>query len=356
MLKLKDGQYVLKVAEPMEEAAYIDALHLAAYDLPAGWEMALDERMQIGNPKVTGQSFYYRRSVLPERAVNERGEDVTSALLHADQKAADPGKVDVRFIGRLANEHVLTLTFKETLDSGSGKILLVADGWIEYPYSQTMFGAWQAKADYRAPTLEAQGADGKWRVLLKEFGYPAGMPRTMAVPLPRLPKGTRVLRLRTNQQIYWDRIAIAWAEDAPVVKRLLPLAAARVEEIGFPRRSTGPQHQPGYDYAQRAPLWDTRVQPGRYTAFGPAEDLVAEPDDALAIIGPGEEIHVEFVAQLPALPAGWTRRFVLETYGWAKDMDLYTRDGETLGPMPSAGRRSKSSETLGKRLNSRFGS
>jgi hypothetical protein len=277
-------------------------------------------------------------------------------LLHADQKAADPGKVDARFIGRLANEHVLTMTFTETLDSGPGKILLVADGWIEYPYSQTMFGAWQAKAAYQAPTLEAQGADGRWRVLLKEFGYPAGMPRTMAVPLPRLPKGTRVLRLRTNQQIYWDRIAVAWAEDAPAVKRLLPLAAARVAETGFPRRSTGSQHQPGYDYAERAPLWDTRVQPGHYTAFGPAEDLVAEPDNALAIIGPGEEIHVEFRAELPALPAGWTRRFVLETHGWAKDMDLYTRDGETLGPLPSTGNRSKSSETLVKRLNSRFGS
>lgn len=337
LLQPKDGRYVLKVAEPMEEAAYIDALRLAAYDLPPGWEMALDERMQIGDPKVTGAPFYYRRSVLPERAVNERGEDVTATLRSVDLKAADPGKVDPRFIGRLADEHVLTLHFPVPLNSGEGRPLLVADGWIEYPYSQTMFGAWQAKADYRAPTLEAQGADGNWRVLLKEFGYPAGMPRTMAVALPRLPKGTRALRLRTNQQIYWDRIAVAWAEEAPARKRLLPLAAARVQEIGFPRRSTGPQHQPGYDYSQRAPLWDTRVQAGHYTEFGPAEALIAQRDGALAIIGPGEEIHAEFRAELPALAAGWTRRFVLETHGWAKDMDLYTRDRDTLAPLPTRG-------------------
>jgi len=286
---------------------------------------------------------------------NERGEDVTAAVRSVDRRAADPGKVDPRFIGRLAGEHILTLEFSTPLDL-PGPSVLVADGWIEYPYSQTMFAAWQARAAYRAPTLEARGADGKWRLLLKEFGYPAGMPRTMAVALPRLPKGTRALRLRTNQQVYWDRIAVAWPEEVAAVKRLLPLAAARVQETGFPRRTTGPQHQPDYDYAQRDPLWDTRMQSGRYTDFGAAEALIAESDDALAIIGPGEEIHVEFTAALPTLPDGWTRRFVLETHGWAKDMDLYTRDRDTLGPLPAAGNGGGTAERLNARFNRRFGS
>jgi hypothetical protein len=334
LLQPRDGRYVIKVAEPMEEAAYFDALRLVAYDLPPGWEIALDERMQIGGPNVSGQPFYYRRAVLPEKVVNERGEDVTAALREADRKAADPGKLDRRFIGRLAGEHVLTMHFPTPLD---GAAMLVADGWIEYPYSQTMFAAWQAKAPYLAPTLEAQGADGSWRVLLKEFGYPAGMPRTMAVPLPRLPAGTRALRLRTNQQIYWDRIAVAWAEDAQAVRHELNLLKAEMRETGFPMRSTGPQHQPGYDYERRAPLWDTRVQAGHYTEFGRVDELIAAQDGALAIIGPGEEIEVEFSAELPELPAGWTRRFVLETHGWAKDMDLYTRDRDTLAPLPVPG-------------------
>ena len=356
LLQPRNDRYVLKVAETMEEAAYIDALRLAAYDLPPGWEMALDERMETGGPKVTGQPFYYRRSVVPRRALNERGEEVTAVLRSADRRAADPGKVDPRFIGRLAGENVLTLEFAAPLDlPGEGNPILVAEGWIEYPYSQTMFAAWQANAAYHAPTLEAQGADGKWRVLLKEFGYPAGMPRTMALALPRLPKGTRVLRLRTNQEVYWDRIAVAWAEAAPAVKRMLPLAGARVQPMGFPRRSTGSQQVPDYDYEQRAPLWDTRVQAGGYTEFGPAEALLAQPDGALAIIGPGEEIHVEFAADLPPLPEGWSRRFVLETHGWAKDMDLYTRDGDTLTPLPAQDK-GASGAGLNQRFNRRFGS
>jgi Flp pilus assembly protein TadD len=331
LLQPADGRYHIKVAEPMEEAGYFDALRLVAYDLPPGWQMALDERMQIGEPKVSGRPLYYRRALLPERALNERGEDVTDTVREADRRAADPGKLDHRFIGRLAGEHVLTLHFENSIEASS---VLVIDGWIEYPYSQTMFAAWQAKAAYQAPTLEARGGDGAWRVVLKEFGYPAGMPRTMAVPLPRLPAGTRALRLRTNQQIYWDRIAVARVEDAKALRNELKLLKAEMRETGFPRRTTGPQHQPDYDYAQRSPLWDTRVQAGHYTEFGGVAELLAQEDQALAIIGPGEEIHVEFSAELPALAEGWTRRFVLETHGWAKDMDLYTRDRDTLAPLP----------------------
>jgi hypothetical protein len=349
------GRFIVKIGEPMEEAAYIDTVRLVAHDLPEGWDMALDERMGIAGPKVTGRAFYFRTQSLPRRAMNDRGEDVTAQLRAADRDAAPPGAHDRRFIGRLARDHVLTLEFDADLDAMPGQALLVADGWIEYPYSQTMFAAWQAKADYRAPTLEAKGADGRWRVVLKEFGYPAGMPRRMAVPLPRLPRGTRALRLTTNQEIYWDRIAVAASQPAPIVTHEIPLAAAELRRAGFPRRTTGAQQQPDYDYARRDPLWDTRVQSGRYTAFGDAKPLVAAHDDALAILGPGDELHLEFEG-LPELTAGRSRRYVLETRGWAKDMDLYTRDGETVGPLPTTGKDAENREALHQRFNTRFAS
>jgi len=61
-----------------------------------------------------------------------------------------------------------------------------------------------------------------------------------------------------------------------------------------------------------------------------SDELVAEKDDAVAIFGPGEEVHLEFAAPPEGAPEGWTRRLVLETRGWCKDMDLYTKDGETV--------------------------
>jgi len=50
-----------------------------------------------------------------------------------------------------------------------------------------------------------------------------------------------------------------------------------------------------------------------------------------------------------ALPEGWSRRVQLELAGWCKDMDLFTRDGETLAPLPGGG-----GAELHERFNTRF--
>ena len=338
--RAKDGRYALKIAEPMEETAYLDAATLVAWDLPPGWDMALDERMQVAGPAPTGAPLFFRHAAPLRRAVDQTGRDVTAALRETDGRAVPVGPLDRRFIGRLAGEHVLTLDFGPLRPPAPGaRPWLVMDGWIEYPYSQTLFAAWQAGASYDAPTLEVRGADGRWRTVLEQFGYPAGMPRRSAVPLPaEALEGATVLRLRTNMQIYWDRLQLAWAEPLPAARRhALPLRATRVDKVGFPRRTTLAQMRPHYDYDRRSPFWDTRYMEGFYTRLGDALPLLAAVDDGLAIIGNGDALHLEFDAALPPPPAGWQRRFVLEVHGWAKDRDLYTRDGDTVAPLPHRG-------------------
>jgi hypothetical protein len=45
---------------------------------------------------------------------------------------------------------------------------------------------------------------------------------------------------------------------------------------------------------------------------------------------------------------------VLELDGWCKDMDLFTKDGETLDPQPMRGeRRTPAAEALHERFNTR---
>ncbi len=353
LLQPLDGRYVLKVGEPMEEAAYLDSLLLAVYDLPPGWKMVMDERMGISDPQPTGEPRFYRREVLPVEAGNQAG-DMLERISQVDGRAAEVGELDRRFIGRLGQEHVLTLRFDEPLDSHPGEPILVVDGWVEYPYSQTMFAAWQANADFEAPSLEALDAAGVWHRLLDQFGYPAGMPRRMSVPLSDLPAGTRALRLRTNMEVYWDRVSVAYAESSTEVRvrRLHPLEA-ELAVSGFALRTTLAQRLPNYDYQRRSPYWDTRHQAGYYTRFGPTLELVAEIDEAVAIIGPGEEVQAEFA--VPPSPAeGWSRQLVLEARGWAKDMDLFTRDGETVGPLPTAGRPGPRRADLHARFNTRY--
>jgi len=351
----RDGRLVLKLGEPMEELTYLDAARLVAYDLPPGWLMTVDERMAILGPEPTGAPIFARRVVAPVQAVNDRGADVVDTILATDLRAAPVGDLDLRFIGRLESEHRLTLVFDEDLDRLGDNLVLIADGWVEYPYSQTNFAAWQASADYRAPSLEARGADGSWSLLFEQFGYPAGMPRQMALPLPPLPPGTRELRLSTNQEIYWDRMVVAVAEDdSKIQRRELRLTVAEVEQPGFALRNTGPQRLPSYDWARRTPLWDTRFQTGHYTRFGNALELVAATDDAVAIFGPGEAVHLEFEAPAEELAPGWTRVFIFEIDGWCKDMDRFTKDGATVAPMPSAGKDPSIPERLHEEYNTRY--
>ena len=332
----RDGHYEIKIAEPMEEIAYIDSARLHVVDLPPGWQVTLDERMFTGGgPEVTGAKVFYREDSLirPTRAFNDRGEDVTAEVLAADFRAAPPGPPDRRFLGRLAEDHVLTLEFDQVINPPGSSPVLIAFGWVEYPYSQTVFAAWQAGADYRPPSLEAY-ADGRWQSVFEHFGYPAGMPREMSLPLDALPDDTTALRIRGNWEVYWDMLAVVHAE-APqeVAVHALDLTLARVARTGFARRDTGEQRLPYYDYNDRSPFWDTKHPTGFYTDFGPVEDLVRETNNAFAIFGPGEELHLEFAAPDPA-PEGWQRRVVLEVHGYAKDMDLYTDTGETVEPLP----------------------
>ena len=349
-----DGAYRLKLAEPMEEVTYLDSASLVAYDLPPGWRMALDERKAIAGPLPTGAPLFYREERLPIQAINDSGADVTATLAVADRKAVGPGHVDPHFIG-LARPFALTVTFDRPIDRGPGRPVLLVDGWVEYPYAQTVFAAWQAGAAYDPPTLEARDGKGRWHVVAPQFGYPAGMPRQMALPLPPLPAGTSALRLRTAQEIYWDRIAVVYAEPLPDARRqVLPMRAARLESDGFAKRTTGPQRAPHYDDGARLPLDDTRHQRGWYTEFGPVDPLVADEDHAVAIFGPGEAVVLDFEAPAAAVGEGWTRVLVLELRGWCKDMDLYTLDGDTIEPLP--GKNTAARARLHPRFNTRYAS
>jgi hypothetical protein len=345
------GVYRLKIAEPMEEVTYLDAASIVGYDLPPGWQMALDERKAILGETPSGRPIFFREERTAARATDDEGRDVTARVAAADREAVGPARIDARFIGR-ADSFAVTLTFDRPLDVGPGRPVLMVDGWVEYPYAQTVFAAWQAGAEYAAPTLEARDGRGRWVVVAREFGYPAGMPRRMALPLPALPPGTTALRLRTSQEIYWDRIAVAYEEQAPQVRRHAPaLRHARLDTVGFAHRSTGPQRAPHYDDGAARPLDDTRHPRGWYTAFGDVTPLVEHEDSAVAIFGPGEGVVLEFDAP-PAPPPGWSRAIVLDARGWCKDMDLYTQDGETVEPLP--GRATPERARLHAHFNTRY--
>ena len=351
LLTPMDGEYIIKLCEPMEEVMYLDAARLVAYDLPPGWDLVLDERLATNPPHPTGEALFYRKVHLPTNAFNTDSVEVTQLIRQSDGVAVEPGKMDRRFLGR-TQPHELVLEFDLALDNIE-KPVLVFDGWVEYPYSQTMFAAWQARAAYDSLTLEARDTKGNWQVIYEKFGYIAGMPRRSALPIDvrRLPAQTKALRLSCNLELYFDFIQIVEAEACQKARRTeMKLNSATVAEVGFPRRVNNHQKKPSYDYSKRVPLWDTRHLRGSYSEFGTALAQVTEVDDESSIVGPGEEIELNFIAT--PLTRGKRRRFVLETNGWCKDRDLFTQFSETVEPIPSRQGTKKKTETDG--LNLRY--
>ncbi len=63
-----NGEYQIKLGEPMEEICYFDSVQLVAYDLPPGFSLALDERFAGAGPAPTGDPIFYSATMAPQRA------------------------------------------------------------------------------------------------------------------------------------------------------------------------------------------------------------------------------------------------------------------------------------------------
>jgi hypothetical protein len=184
-------------------------------------------------------------------------------------------------------------------------------------------------------SLEAQQPGGAWTVVNPDVGFPAGKNKTMLIDL-RGPIGARRFRLRTNLEIYWDRLAVASpARVQPATKRL-PLSSAELRFRGY-SQTTSPRGEspetPIYErLANTSPRW--RDLTGYYTRFGNVKELLAVIDDRYVIMNAGDELRLRFDEQ-PAPQSGWQRDFVLIGDGWEKDGDYNTSYSETVVPLPS---------------------
>jgi tetratricopeptide (TPR) repeat protein len=344
-LQAVEGTYRLVIAEPMDEVAYLDHLMLDVVDRPAGISVALDERFAPAGNRPSGKLVAWRTAIDPVRASDLEGSDVTGRLRSADRGFVDRFRRLSGWIG-YTEEHGIVLDFGDRLArSGADAALwLGLEGWVEYPYSQTNYAAATAGVLLRPPVVERRRGDGSWEVIEPDAGYPAGLPRLTLLDLSgKLAStgGDCVLRLRTNMECYWDRAFIAVADRAAEAKvrvASLPVANAWLGYRGFTREASPDGQLPLlYDYEHLEPAPLARFS-GRLTRYGDVARLLRGDDDQLCVLGPGDEVRLEFDAgQIPDLPAGWTRSFVLRAVGYCKDADPFTAASDDVGPLPWRG-------------------
>ena len=138
-------------------------------------------------------------------------------------------------------------------------------------------------------------------------------------------------------RVYWDRAQVAtW--DRAVTPRLTTLDAVQADLRwrGFSAEVTPDGREPyGYDYDRVSTIVPWKLMPGRYTREGDVRELVGAADDFFVVSRPGDALALSFDATtMPALPAGWTRTFLLHSVGYSKEMDPHSASPDQAWPLP----------------------
>jgi hypothetical protein len=349
----RDGQYVLKFTEPMDETTYLDSLQLVVVDRPPGVRVYPEERFVTTGPPPSQQLVAFGKEIFPVSARDHHGRDVTPTLRRWDRIAVDD--FATRAWTGFAEKHSIELDFGDRLASfgSQDRLYLCLAGWTEYPFPESSWAAHQAGVREQWPILERQDESGRWQSL-GESGFPAGMPRMMLVDVTGKLTGPRCrLRLRTNMHVCWDQAFVA-ADCRIISPEAKPLpngrGSVRTTCLEVNQATLAVGHIPAeyspdgrlpklYDYhrGDDVPLVS---QSGCRTRFGDVTELLHQRDDRFVIFGPRDDLTVRFdAASLPPLTPGWKRSFVLRTAGYCKDTALSTAYGSTVGPLPFAAMR-----------------
>jgi hypothetical protein len=343
----RDGHYDLRITAELWETHFFDLVSLAVVDHPAGTEVFVDERFAVPPPALAA---IVTNALQPFAAVvDDRGRDQRDVVAARDDRHLD-------FAGRgayqgITRRHAVELTLPEAAPR-AGRLWLVAQGWVHPTDSSINVALGQGRhAPPRGLALEVAGADGRFRPLGGDLGFPAGKDKTVLIDLTGAfgAAGPRRLRLSTNLEIFWDRLA--WAEGRPdvaVTPRRLPLASAELRFRGYsPTTQTAPSspERPRYAVEGTAPRWLDLE--GFHTRFGDVRELLAGVDDRYVIMNAGDELALRF-PEVPAPASGLVRDFVVVGDGWVKDGDFNTSFSRTVLPLPThaSGRYDRAPSTL----------
>ena len=331
----RDGVYELRITAELWETHFVDHVALLVVDHPAGTDIYVDERFAVPPPPLAVYPTAPPRPVA--RAWDDQGQEVTDMVRARDGRYLDTfGRGTYQGVTR---DHYVDIDLGEDVPPG-GPLWLLASGWIRPTDSSINVAISQGRhAPPQGLRLEVPDGQGGWMVARADLGFPAGKTKTILIDLQGIlrPGAPRLVRLRTNMEIYWD--AFAWAPalpDAELKTQRLSPHTAELRYRGFSvvhaADRSSPELPQYHALEGTAPRWRDLI--GYYTRFGDVRELLQAVDDRYVIMNAGDELVLRFAAPPPP-PAGWRRDFVLIGDGWVKDGDYNTTFSKTVLPLPA---------------------
>ncbi len=332
-----DGIYDLRITAEYWETYYMDHYSLLVVDHPSNTDVFADERFALPPPP---PGMIATANLKPfAHASDTNGRDVTKLVRD----------LDTYFLGTfskgqyqgLACDHWVELELPPDAPV-SGPLYLVGQGWIHDTDATIVKALSQnSRVAPQGMSIEVPNAAGNWVAVRHGLGFPKGRLKTVVLDLTGIfrPGVPRKLRLRTNLELYWNKLSwAAGVSDRDIKVQHLGLAAADLHYRGFSRitqaNSSSPE-VPNYDAIQESALkWHD--QEGLCTRYGDVRELLTDIDDRFVITSPGDELRMRFSAPPPP-PEGWSRDFILICDGWVKDGDYNSTFSKTISPLPYHG-------------------
>jgi Tfp pilus assembly protein PilF len=334
-LVAKDGFYDLRITAELWETFYIDHYSLLVVDHPAGTDIFADERTASPPPKL---AVYTMATPQPFRRVrDDLGQDVTEVVRTLDRQYLDTfGRGQYQGVTR---EHHVEIDLDESAPQ-TGPLWLIAHGWM-HPTDASVNIALSQNSQPPPHGLILEVADGKggWALARDSLGFPAGKNKTILIDLNNIfrPGAPRRFRLRTNMEIFWDKLE--WSTELPTTQIQTERLSAETAELRYRGFSVFTQANPSSpelpDYHRLATAMQRwRDLTGYYTRHGDVRELLGKVDDRIVIQNAGDEMVLRFTAPPP--PAqGWVRDFVFIGNGWIKDGDYNSVFSKTVLPLPA---------------------
>jgi hypothetical protein len=338
LLKPYGNKLLLQITSELWETVYFDKARLIAVDHPESSEIIVDEKFTT--PPFEGLNIYrIREAFLPERVCDAKENNFLAQIAEHDDQYITLFKRD-RYQG-ITEMKELILDLGDQIETSN--LHLFMRGWI-FPTDASINYALSQSENMVVipPYLQVLNENNEWETVISNIGFPMGKDKTVVVDLDgKFMTDQRKVRILTNMEIYWDHIYFAYPDSGIRIRTtLLKPDKVDLHYRGFSRmyRKGGMYGPHWFDYNDVSTRTKWRDLTGMYTRFGEVTELLGEADNQYIIANSGDEITLEFnFKDLPKIPKGWKRDYLIQSVGWVKDGDLNTASGQTVEPLPFHG-------------------